>query len=166
MTKALSVFLVLFVATPAIAQDSVDVVSTSTAAQERPYRDPHKARTLATILPGAGYIYTGEYFRGYGTWVATASSFIWAPYEYEYGSCAFSSIDKCTRGALRWESRAMGVFFVGTGLWTWIASVRDAPLAAERANERHRRRELKVGPLLEIKPQSQQQLRAGLSLDW
>ena len=133
---------------------------------ERPYRDPHQARVLATILPGAGYVYTGEYFRGYGTWVVTASSFIYAPFLYEYGSCGFASIDKCMRGALRWESRGMGALSAGIGLWTWISSVRDAPLSAERTNERHRRRELKAHPLVDVDPQFGTRLRAGMSLGW
>ena len=133
---------------------------------EHLYRDPHKARVLATILPGAGYVYTGEYFRGYGTWVVTASSFIMTPFLFDYGACAFASIGECTHGALRWESAALGALSAGIGLWTWISSVRDAPLSAERANEHHRRRELKAHPVVDLSPQPSPQVRAGLSLGW
>jgi hypothetical protein len=133
---------------------------------ERPYRDPHKARVLATILPGAGYVYTGEYFRGYGTWVVTATSFIVTPFLFDYGACGFTSIDECTHGAARWESAAMAALSAGIGITTWIRSVRDAPLSAERANEHHRRRELKTYPTLEVSPKAGGQLRAGLTVGW
>ena len=170
MNKTVTVAVLILVSRPLAAQiatpGGLDVLPV-----EQPYRNPHKARVLATILPGAGYVYTGEYFRGYGTWVVTATSFIMTPFLYEYGSCGVDSIDKCTRGALRWESRAMGALSAGIGLFTWISSVRDAPLSAERANERHRRRELRANPTVEIgtrggPQQGEPQLKAGLSIDW
>jgi hypothetical protein len=165
VNKALTIGLLILASTTAGAQDST-VGRFDPLPSARPYRDPHKARVIATILPGAGYVYTGEYFRGYATWVVTASSFIYAPYLYEYGSCGFASIDKCMHGALRWESRAMGVISAGTGLWTWIKSVRDAPLSAERTNERHRRRELKAYPTLDLNGQSGNRVGAGVSVRW
>jgi hypothetical protein len=163
--KTLIVALMILASTPGGAQVSPPTAFDSVPA-ENPYRDPNKARVLATILPGAGYMYTGEYFRGYGTWVVTATSFIMAPFLYEYGSCGFDSIDKCTHGVGRWESRAMGALSAGMGLCTWISSVRDAPLSAERANERHRRRELKLYPKVDITPQGGTRLGAGLSVGW
>jgi hypothetical protein len=60
----------------------------------------------------------------------------------------------------------VGVALIGAGLWTWISAARDAPKSAERANERHRRREFKAQPIVGIVPQSAPQLRAGLRVDW
>jgi len=162
--KALAVLLLIFASSAGVAQESTRGVGPLPV--EQPYRDPHKARVLATILPGAGYVYTGEYLRGYGTWVITASMFIYAPFLYEYGSCGSASIDKCMHGFLRWESRAMGALAAGVGLWNWIESVRDAPLSAERANERRRRRELRVVPTVDLSPRDPKQLRAGVNVGW
>ena len=165
MNKALTAALLIFAASVTHAQDSTPR-SFDPLPSERPYRDPHKARVLATILPGAGYVYTGEYFRGYGTWVVTASSFIITPFLFDYGACGLASTDECTSRAARWESAAMAALSAGIGLATWILSVRDAPLSAERANEHHRRRELKASPTLDIRPQDGGQVRAGLRVGW
>lgn len=165
MKNALAILLLIFASSAVVAQEPTPV-GLDRLPIEHPYRDPHKARVLATILPGAGYVYTGEYLRGYGTWVITASMFIYAPFLYEYGSCGSASIDKCMHGILRWESRAMGALAAGTGLWNWISSARDAPLSAERANERRRRRELRVMPTVDLSPRDPKQLRAGVNVGW
>lgn len=160
MKTAFAVLLACVVSTAAIAQDSAD----SRATQERPYRDPHKALVLGSIFPGAGYAYTGEYLRGYGTYLVTAGSIAFGSLIYEMDSCGLNFI--CTSHKVSGENRAVGILLIGAGLWTWISAARDAPKSAERANERHRRRELNAHPLVEVNPQPGPQLRAGLSLGW
>ncbi|HJQ11406.1 MAG TPA: hypothetical protein VJ840_10290 [Gemmatimonadaceae bacterium] len=164
MRAVLATILVLTAPIPAIGQDSTAAAPAANATEEV-YRDPQKARLLATILPGAGYVYTGEYFRGYGTWVVTATSFIVTPFLFDYGACMLTPIDKCDSAESKFESHLWGILAAGTGLWTWISSVRDAPKSAERANERHRRRELRAHPVLSPGSQTTQ-WRAGVRLDW
>jgi protein-S-isoprenylcysteine O-methyltransferase Ste14 len=116
------------------------------------------------MLPGAGYIYTGEYLRGYATWYITAFSLAFGPLVYEMDSCGIDFT--CTSHDPSWSNRVAGAVLTGVGLWAWIAAARDAPKSAERANERHRRRELKADPIIDIVPQSAPQLTAGLRVDW
>ncbi len=145
-----------------MAQDSARVVAS--VREARPYRDPHKALVLGSVIPGAGYIYTGEYFRGYGTWYITVFSLAFGPILYQMDSCGLNFT--CTSHRPSWENRVAGIVLTGAGLWTWISSARDAPKSADRANERHRRRELRAHPILDVGPQSPKELRAGLSVKW
>jgi len=73
--RTLVLFLLCLISTAALAQDS----ATTGWSAEHLYRDPDKARVLAMILPGAGYAYTGEYLRGYGTWVITSTGVMIGP---------------------------------------------------------------------------------------
>jgi hypothetical protein len=152
--------LLCFVSTAAFAQDS----ATATPLEEHPYRDPHKAQILATI-PGAGYAYTGEYLRGYGTWVMTFIGVTVGPIIFSDDSCGFIFVATCSKSD-RMANMLAGSFITISGVWTYISSIRDAPKSAERANERHRRRELRVQPMLDVMPGSAGRLNAGLSMDW
>lgn len=144
-------------------------VSTSLAAQdstsaERAYRDPHRARVLATILPGAGYAYTGEYLRGYMTWLTTASGLMFGPVLLESDCYGVFLITECGHQA-RQANILIGSLMIASSLATWVKSVRDAPKSAERANERHRRRELDISPAL-TSIGSTNRVNAGLSVAW
>ena len=157
--RTLIVSLLCLVSTAVLAQDTATSGSPS---REHLYRDPQKARIFATILPGAGYAYTGEYIRGYGTWVITATGIMIGPILLG---------EKCS--LLSWtcgsEERAAntltGSLLILMSACTWISSVRDAPKSAERANERQRRRELKVHPIIGV-PESHSGVNAGLSVAW
>ena len=70
MNKALTISLLVFLASVASAQDSSQITTNSTTPEAPLYRSPQKARMLS-LIPGWGYAYTGEYLRGYGTWVMT-----------------------------------------------------------------------------------------------
>jgi hypothetical protein len=147
---------------PLAAQDSTETDPHLTQHQDKPYRDPHKARLLATILPGAGYAYTGEYIRGYGTWVITATGIMIGPILLGE-ECSLLS---WTCGSEeRVANTLSGSLLIIMSACTWISSVRDAPQSAERANERHRRRELKVHPIIGV-PESHNRVNAGLSVAW
>jgi hypothetical protein len=150
------------------AQDTTRIVKDSASIpSQRLYRDPHRAQVLGTILPGAGHFYAGEYLRGYGTWVLTVTSIGMGPVVYNLDRCTFAFLDasECNPGP-KWPNKLAGVFMVGAGIWTWVSSARDAPHAAERANQRHQSRRLQVTPLVEPSAQAGAKLRAGLAIRW
>jgi hypothetical protein len=62
--------------------------------------------------------------------------------------------------------RFLGVAVVGLGFWEWISSARDAARAAERANERHRRKTARARPIIEAPGGSQSDWRAGVVIPW
>jgi hypothetical protein len=132
-----------------------------------PYRNPERARKLAMVVPGAGYVYTGEYFRGYLTWVGTAVPILGGVISFDQ-PCGYALfvplIDpfKCTTTS-RWPSRATGALLVAGGLWTFISSVRDARHSAERTNARHLRR---VVPVLTGPTGLNPAWQAGVSVGW
>jgi hypothetical protein len=157
--RTLIVSLLFCVSTAVLAQDSPTERPLSA---EHPYRDPHKARILATILPGAGYAYTGEYLRAYGTWVVTASGLMVGPIILA-DDCSLVSWTCNTQARI--ANILDGSLLVIVAATTWIRSVRDAPKSAERANERRRRRELDVRPTISV-PQSRNGVTAGFSVAW
>src|SRR5215208_6860703 len=65
------------------AQDTIRILEDSASIPTQTlYRDPHRARVLGTLLPGAGHFYAGEYLRGYGTWVYTVVGITAGPVIY------------------------------------------------------------------------------------
>jgi hypothetical protein len=150
------------------AQDTTRALQDSASvATPNLYRDPHRAQVLGIILPGAGHFYAGEYLRGYGTWVVTVIGIGMGPVVYNLDGCTFAFLNGsgCSPGP-KWPNRLLGVFMVGSGVWTWISAARDAPQAAKRANERHESRRLKVTPLVEPSAEPDPELRAGITIRW
>lgn len=151
------------------AQDTARVGGDSAAAGAAPaaarYRDPLVAGQLATILPGAGHVYAGEYFRGYRAWVGTVAGLAMGPVVYNFDNCTFSflSAEPCDAGT-RWPWRVIGVATSVLGVWTWVSSARDAPRAAERANAR--RRSARLAPLLEPAGDPASAWRVGAAVRW
>ena len=162
MKNTFAIALLVICASVATAQDSPPGTNDALAA-EQPYRDPHRARVLATILPGAGYAYTGEYLRGYATWVVTATGFMIGPMLIGE-SCSLLSWT-CGRQE-RLANTLSGSLLILTSASAWISSIRDAPKSAERANERHRRRELIFHPRIGITSGAERPLHAGFAVDW
>ena len=162
MRKALTVSLLVIYASVGNAQSATPSPN-DTFASEQLYRDPHKARVFAMILPGAGYAYTGEYLRGYGTWVITATGLMIGPLLLGE-DCSLLSWTCGTEERI--SNTLYGSLLIVMSTCTWISSVRDAPRSAERANERHRRRELKLHPTVGIGTQGATRLNAGFALDW
>ena len=155
-------------ATSLEAQNTARVPQDSaSSATPKFYRDPHRARVLGTILPGAGHFYAGEYLRGYATWVATIGGIGMGPVVYDLDRCTFAFLNasKCDPGP-KWPSHLLGAFMVGAGVWTWFSTARDAPHAAERANKRHQSRSLKMAPLVEPSAEPGPNLRAGIAIRW
>jgi hypothetical protein len=163
---AITVFLTAVSVTSLSAQDTTRIFrDTTSVSAPKPYRDPHRAKVLGTILPGAGHIYAGEYFRGYTTWVVTVSGFALAPYVYEAGVCSANLTESCNPGP-QWLRLLLGGFMAGAGAWSWISSARDAPHAAERANVKHRSKTLNVAPFVEPSFELAGGWNAGLAIRW
>jgi hypothetical protein len=151
------------------AQDTTRIFRDSASVSTRMlYRDPHRAKVLGTILPGTGHIYAGEYLRGYGTWVVTITGIGIGPVVYYLDACslAFLSLSECRNPGPQWPHRLLGVLMVGSGVWTWISSARDAPHAAERANAKHQTKTLKLAPFIEPSSELGAQWHAGLAVRW
>lgn len=162
MNKTLPILLV-FVSSAAFAQDSAQVATDSSVPTPHLYRDPHKARVLGALIPGAGYVYAGEYFKGYATWVGTIGYIAWAPVVYNSDSCGWFDLT-CTPHGPRWPYQVAGVaMFVG-GVYLWAHGAYDAGRAAERANRRHQG--MVVQPKVGFLPGSVAPLTAGLNVEF
>jgi hypothetical protein len=128
-----------------------------------PYRSPERARRIAMLFPGAGYEYTGEYLRGYLTWVGTAVPVIVGVIGFDVPCADWFLIPGHCISDSRWPSRVIGTAFVAAGLWTFVSSVRDARASAERANNRHPRR---VVPILTGPTGLNPAWHGGVSVGW
>jgi len=154
------------IAVPLRAQDPErDTLSSAPPVAEHPYRNPHKARVLGSIFPGAGHIYAGEYVRGILNYELTVGTIGMGVMVYYLDNCTFALFQSCKPEAA-WPHQLLGIATVGAGLWTWISSARDASRAAERANERHRRRLNTVRPIISPGSGSSQATQVGVSVEW
>ncbi len=149
---------------PLGAQDLSGVVIDSVTSHQ--YRSPQKARVLGSLFPGAGHIYAGEYARGYLIYLSTVAGIGGGMMIYIMDDCTFSwlSAERCNPGP-QWPHQVLGIAAIGAGLWGWIAGARDAPRAAERANECHRRK-ASVSPILQPVLMPEIGARAGFVLRW
>ena len=132
-------FIALLLAFPLGAQDTTRMSPDSTTSTVvKPYRDPHRALVLGSVIPGAGHIYAGEYLRGFLTYEATIGTIGLGVIAFIIDKCTFTFLSdtKCESGPA-WPHQLLGVTLVGLGIWEWVSSARDAPHAAERANARH-----------------------------
>ncbi len=160
--------LFLLVAGPlsiAFGQDTlVTRVESSSAPTEKPYRNPRLAQRLG-FIPGWGHVYSGEYLRGYATWVGTIGGVGMGPLVFMLNDCTFDLFSTCHPGPT-WRYKVVGAAMTGMGLWVWFSSWRDAPHAAERANLRHDRNKIKFAPILDHSAESGGQWRGGLRVSW
>lgn len=148
------------------AQETTPVVADSgRVSPEKLYRNPHRARVLGAIFPGAGHVYAGEYFRGYVTYVATIGNLGMGPVIYSLNSCTFAFLTACEPGS-PWPYRLVGIAMIAGGVYSWVSSARDAPHAAERANARHDKRTMRVKPVVEPATGAGGGLHAGLAVSW
>jgi hypothetical protein len=150
MKALVGVMLVSVWACPSRAQDTTAVTVDSTSHAVTPlYRNPKKALILGSIIPGAGHIYSGEYWRGFWTYEASIGGIGGGVLTFLVNRCTFSflSTTNCDPGP-QWPHQALGVAMVGIGIWTWLSSARDAPHAAERANARQLRKTSRPVPII------------------
>ena len=134
---------------------------------EKPYRSPHRALVLGSLIPGAGHIYAGEYLKGFGTYEFTVMSIGMGTLVFIYDRCmlSFLSATTCKSGPA-WPHQTLGIALGGLGIWKWISSARDAPHAAERANARHNPRSRAVTPLIAPFSGPANASQVGVSVQW
>lgn len=162
MKYVFGICLALLLALPLQAQENAP--DTLTGAPEQQYRDPKKALILGSVIPGAGYIYAGEYLKGFLAYGSTVSIMGMGVMAYALGDCGLDRSGSCRSG--RWQGMLLGSLGAGTGIWIWVSSARDARRAAERANERHRRRFESVSPLIRPFSGPQQTTQIGVTARW
>jgi hypothetical protein len=165
-------FVVLLIAaaltSPLAAQDSTATTADSAVpTATHLYRNPRRALIIGSIIPGAGHIYAGEYWRGFLNYEFTVMTLGAGVLVFIVDKCTFTflSTERCDRGP-QWPHQALGVATVGLGFWQWVSSAREAAHAAERANEKHRRKMARAKPLLEAPVGSHGNWRAGIEIPW
>ena len=167
--KALVTILILAACTsPLVAQDTTITTPDSTLPRATSlYRDPHRALILGSIIPGAGHIYAGEYWHGFLNYEGTVGTIGLGVMTFLVDKCmlSFLSTTRCDSGP-QWPHQVLGVTVVGLGVWGWISSARDAAHAAERANERHRRKMAQAKPIIVAPGASHADWRAGVAIPW
>ena len=171
MRLIVTLSLVSLSATTLAAQDTASrpVADSASASSVVPYRDPHRARILGAMIPGAGQIYAGDYLKGSLAFFATSSSLAMGPLIFSMDSCTLNFLgdflSECNPNP-KWPYRAVGAFLVGAGLWKWFSTARDAPHAAERANARHRAEAATLAPFIEPSPTVPGQWNTGVTVRW
>jgi hypothetical protein len=153
---------------PLKAQDTTRVTADSAAQPvEQPYRNPKRALILGSVIPGAGHIYSGEYWQGFLRYEATLGGIGGGALMFLVNRCSFSflSAKRCDPGP-QWPHQVFGAALVVGGIWEWISSARDAPHAAERANERHRRKTRRSMPIIEPPTDSRIGWRVGAEIHY
>jgi hypothetical protein len=139
----------------------------STATYEtHPYRSPRKALILGSLLPGAGHIYAGEYWHGVVNYETTVMTIGMGAMTFIVDKCTFDFLNPNCKPGPQWPHQALGVALVGLGFRHWILSARDASRAAERANERHRRKMAQVRPIIGPTAGSRGGWHAGVEIPW
>lgn len=162
MNKLLTLALCVSISTPGIAQDSTHVTTDSTS-KPALYRDPHKARVLGAIFPGAGYVYAGDYLKGYTTWLATVSGIEMGPAVFQMNSCTLAILSVCKPGP-QWPFQVVGALMLIAGVYSWAHGAYDAGRVAERANLRHQL--IGIRPTAGVMAGSTPRLGAGLNVDF
>jgi hypothetical protein len=172
MKPLLGILIVAAWISPLNAQDTTTASPEATpdaasGPDAHPYRNPRKALILGSLIPGAGHIYAGEYWHGVVNYEVTVGTIGGGVLTYMLDKCTFSflSTAKCDPGS-QWPHQALGVAEVGFGIWHWVSSARDASRAAERANEKHRRKMAQARPIIEPSGGLRGGWHAGVAIPW
>jgi hypothetical protein len=168
MRTIISFIIAFGLACSAGAQDTTDKpLQSTTTGKATQYKDPQRALVLGSLIPGAGHIYAGEYWRGIGAYEATVSSIGMGAMVFIVDNCTFTFLStKSCKPEPAWPHQAVGVALVGVGLWKWISTARDAPHAAERANARHAARSQTVTPIVNPTGGPSNATQVGVSVHW
>ena len=151
---------------PLAAQDSTKGTADSALTPTSPlYRDPHRALIFGSLIPGAGHIYAGEYWKGIGNYVGTVSLIGMGGLVYVLDNCGLAFFSDC-KPRSHFANRFLGATVIGTGILAWVSSARDAPRAAERANLEHRCKAAEVKPIVAAPVGSHGDWRAGVAISW
>ena len=164
--KAFAGFLLISIwISPLRAQDTTRAAADSVVRQETPlFRNPKRALILGSVIPGAGHIYAGEYVKGFFIYEGTLAGIGGGAMAFIWDRCMFSFLGPPCKSGPQWPHQVLGVALVGAGIWEWISSARDAPHAAERANERHRRKTSPPAPIIEPAVDSHNGWRVGAQI--
>lgn len=150
--------------------DSANVTSVTesvaAAPETHPYRNPREALILGSLIPGAGHIYAGEYWHGVVNYETTVMSIGMGVMTFLVNKCTFDLFDPNCKPGPEWPHQLLGVAVVGLGFRQWILSARDAPRAAERANERHRRKMAQARPIIGPTGGFHGEWHAGVEIPW
>lgn len=168
MKALVSLMFVAVWSSPLSAQDSTRATADSAVLPATTlYRNPHRALILGSVIPGAGHIYVGEYLRGFLTYEGTIAGIGLGAMVFIVDKCTFTflSATHCDPGS-QWPHQLLGVVLVGTGIWEWISSARDAPHAAERANAKHRRKTPEATPIIQGPADAHSGWRVGAEIHW
>lgn len=150
-------------ASPLAAQDTTRATADSSVpTTTHLYRNPHRALIFGSLIPGAGHIYAGEYVRGFLYYESVV-----APIGMGAMGILVSSIclTRCNRGG-QLLGQAAGAMLVGTGVWQWVSTARDAAHAAERANFKHGRKAAKLKPIIGAPVGTRGDWNLGVEIPW
>jgi hypothetical protein len=166
-TRRIAIWLGVAVLLPlgfARAQDSTRSLSPADPA----YRNPQTARVLGIFIPGAGQIYAGETLRGLALSAVALSGIAAGIVMYNEKECPIISFggDACTAPSN--QAHALAMTQIAAGIAAWAIGAIDASHAAERQNERLRRRRVSVTPLLQsqLAAAGEPAVRVGLTIVW
>jgi hypothetical protein len=134
--------------------------------ETHPYRNPRRALILGRLIPGAGHIYAGEHWHGVVNYEMTVMSIGMGLMAFVVDECTFRFTDSNCKPGPQWPHQLLGVAAVGLGFRQWILSARDAPRAAERANERHRRKMAEAKPIIGPAGGTHGGWNAGIEIPW
>ena len=139
---------------------SQQLAQSDSAAPIVQYRNPAVARALS-IVPGLGYLYTGEYLRGYGTGLLSIGGPAFGVF-FVASPCGIL-VSECSSGH-KLTSQGVGLLMIAASVWTYASSIHDAARSAERANARHAGK-MRLTPVFSA-PASSGALNAGVSVSW
>jgi hypothetical protein len=155
---------------PLNAQDTVNAAKatadSASTTETHPYRNPRRALILGSLIPGAGHIYAGEYWHGVVNYEAAVATIGFGAMTFIFDKCALDFLNPNCDSGPQWPHQVLGVALVGLGFRQWILSARDAPRAAERANERHRRKMAQAKPIIGPAGGLHGGWRAGVEIPW
>jgi len=143
---------ILSIAAPrVVAQTSTDTtrvnaaLSDSALAWELGYRKSEKtAVILGMLVPGAGHLYAGEWWKSYALFVGTSGAVAMGSVIYQWPRCGFNFL--ATDCSVSPAARVLGATVVTATLAAWAMSAVDAGEAvdrqrARRASDARRRRD-------------------------
>jgi hypothetical protein len=117
----------LSLSTPLRAQDTLSrrpVLDTAATALidstvSRPRRNPHTALVLGLVVPGSGYLYSGQWLWAYPTFVASVGGILVGSYIYT-DRCHF--LGPC-EPSVPIDAQLVGgaMVLAGAGIWIWSA---------------------------------------------
>jgi hypothetical protein len=163
-TTAITMLLSI-VAASAGAQDSARAVPAPDSLASW-YRDPHTAQILGSFIPGAGHIYAGEKLRGVGLGAAALTGIASGIIFLNKNNCSLVTFGVETCDAqVHSANQISGITQIAVGVAAWVFAAIDAPRAAQRANERARRR-VAITPFVRQNIVRQASLGVALTVGW